>query len=447
VEAGHAEAVVRRLALSAPHVAMRLEIDGRTVLDLPAQDRRARVAALLADEGAADGTVDLLELDEERDGIVLSGFACGPAVHRATAAGQFLVVNNRPVVDPVLRTAVRVAYRQVIEHGRHPVVALFLSVPPDRLDVNVHPAKTEMRFADAAAVRALVIGAVGRALGRGAATGVALQARTNARRIWYPPEPAGPSASPLAPRPAAAAVPAGFAERAAPLAPATLPLDDRPSARTLPSLPAAPAPDPAEAAAHPLGAPVAQVLDTYVIAVAADGSLVLVDQHAAHERLTHEALRTQYLEGTVRAQRLLLPEVVELPGTQADRLLGAAEALQGFGIEIEPFGGRAVLLRAVPALLGNPDPVALLRDLAEELSADELGMPGEQAALGGRLDAVIARMACHGSIRAGRSLSREEMDALLRRMEDTPRASTCSHGRPTFLRLSRADIERMFGRR
>jgi DNA mismatch repair protein MutL len=192
---------------------------------------------------------------------------------------------------------------------------------------------------------------------------------------------------------------------------------------------------------------VAQVLDTYVIAVAADGSLVLVDQHAAHERLTHESLRRQYLDGTIRSQRLLLPEVIDLPARDGARLLEHAETLAAFGIEIEPFGGRSVLLRAVPALLGNPDPVALLRDLAEELGADELATPDEAHSLTGRLDAVIARMACHGSIRAGRRLTAEEMDGLLRQMEATPRAATCSHGRPTYLKLSRAEIERMFGRR
>ena len=181
--------------------------------------------------------------------------------------------------------------------------------------------------------------------------------------------------------------------------------------------------------------------------MAADNSLVLVDQHAAHERLTHEALREQYLDGAVQSQRLLLPEVVDLPARDGARLLEHAGSLAAFGIEIEPFGGGAVLLRALPALLGHPDPAALLRDLAEELGADELATPAEAGTLAGRLDAVIARMACHGSIRAGRRLAPEEMDRLLRQMERTPRAATCSHGRPTFLRLSRAEIERMFGRR
>jgi DNA mismatch repair protein MutL len=193
---------------------------------------------------------------------------------------------------------------------------------------------------------------------------------------------------------------------------------------------------------------VAQVLDTYVLALAADGALVLVDQHAAHERLTHEALRAQLLDGGVRSQPLLLPAVVDLPAADAARLLGHAEALVRLGIAIEPFGPGAVLVRALPALLGTPDPAPLLRDLADELAeAGELAAPGETASLQARLDAAIARLACHGSIRAGRPLARAEMDALLRRMEATPRAATCSHGRPTYLRLSRAEIEALFGRR
>ena len=235
----------------------------------------------------------------------------------------------------------------------------------------------------------------------------------------------------------------GFAEPVAP-PPVELALNDAPSARVPDQTPP---PSRHDEHQHPLGAAVAQVLDTYVIAVAGDGSLVLVDQHAAHERLTHEHLRAQFLDGTIRAQRLLIPEVVDLPARDAARLAEHADSLSAFGIEIEPFGGRSVLLRAVPALLGNPDPAALLRDLAEELAEDELAGPDQVNTLHTRLDAVIARMACHGSIRAGRKLTGAEMDHLLRDMERTPRAATCSHGRPTFLKLSRAEIERMFGRR
>ncbi len=410
IEAEHAELAVRRLALAAPHVAFRCEADGRVAFDLPAQDRAARVAALLG----ADAAAALLPLDEARDGMRLLGFVCGPAVHRATGAAQSLVVNGRPVADPVLKTALRVAYRDVIAAGRHPVAALFLELPAGELDVNVHPAKTELRFRDAAGVRSLVIGAIGRTLAGG-----------------------------LAPRPGLAAVRptlqlvssragqpryTGFAEMTLPFTGAG------PAARALP----ASTPDPA----HPLGAAVAQVLDTYILAVAADGSLVLVDQHAAHERLTHEALRQQHAAGGIRAQPLLLPAVVDLPPHDAARLLARAPELSALGLEIEGFGAGAVLVRALPAALGAPDPAPLLRDLADELAEAD-----ETTALAARMDAVLARLACHGSIRAGRRMLQPEMDALLRQMETTPRAATCSHGRPTYLKLSRAELERLFGRR
>jgi DNA mismatch repair protein MutL len=221
---------------------------------------------------------------------------------------------------------------------------------------------------------------------------------------------------------------------AAGMAEAPLPISFGPAARVL--QPMTPQPD------HPLGAPVAQVLDTYVLAVASDGALVLVDQHAAHERLTHEAIRTQMLDGGVRSQPLLLPAVVDLPHADAGRLLARAPELARLGLEIESFGAGAVLVRALPAALGAPEPAPLLRDLADELAELE-----ETTALESRLDAVIARLACHGSIRAGRRLGVAEMDALLRQMEATPRAATCSHGRPTVLKLSKAEIEKLFGRR
>ncbi|MGV4876421.1 DNA mismatch repair endonuclease MutL [Acetobacter indonesiensis] len=473
VEGSHAESVVRRLALAVPETAFCFTMDDRVLFDLPAQDMAARAAALLG-ANEADG---FLSIHGERDGMVLSGFACGPSVHRATAAGQFMLVNGRPVVDPVLRTAVRVAYRRVIEPGRHPVVALMLTIPPDRVDVNVHPAKTELRFADEAAVRSLVIGTLTRALEGGAGNAGVRPSFSAVKpgRIWYPPEK---NAAPIIPAPSphggGSGLPlrhgAGFSEP-------RLGLGDSPTARMLPPLPqadgvagwdaysqstggdeglqnsdgstlgATPYEAPQGLSEHPLGAAVAQVLDTYVIAVAADGSLVLVDQHAAHERLTHERLREQFLSGKVQGQRLLVPDVVELPRLQVDLLVARQKMLATLGIEIEAFGGDAVLVRALPAMLNTSDAVTLLRDLADELEADDSGNPDEMPSLDGRLDAVIARMACHGSIRAGRRLTREEMNALLRQMEATPRAGTCSHGRPTWLKLSKKDLEKLFGRR
>jgi DNA mismatch repair protein MutL len=411
-EADHAETVVRRLALAAPSVAFRLECDGRVAFDLPPQERADRVAALFGREAAEA----MVEVGGERGDLRIAGFACSPAVTRATGAAQALTVNGRPVADPVLKGAVRVAYRDVIAAGRQPVVALWLDLPPEELDVNVHPAKTELRFRDVGAVRSLVIGSLQRALAGGA--GTSLPAPRPALHLQYSrPSPMPYRSVPLP----------GMAE--APLA-----FGASPAARMLPV--AEPRPE------HPLGAPVAQVLDTYVIAVAADGSLVLVDQHAAHERLTHEALREQMLDGGVRSQPLLLPAVVDMPPADASRLLARCDELHRLGLEIEAFGPGAVMVRALPAPLGSPDPGPLLRDLADEL--EELD---EATALAARLDAVIARLACHGSIRAGRRLNGAEMDALLRQMEATPRAATCSHGRPTFLKLTKGEIEKLFGRR
>jgi DNA mismatch repair protein MutL len=416
-EGEHAEHAVRRLALAAPGVAMRCELDGRVAFDLPAQDRLARVASLLGPEAAAA----LLPVAEERGGMRIAGYACLPSVSRATAAAQGLVVNGRPVADPVLRTALRVAYRDVIAAGRHPVAALYLDLPADELDVNVHPAKLELRFRDPAGVRGLVIGALTRVLAAGAAgqdaagqDGARPPLRLVSSQLQGRPGRGGPRYQ-------------GFAE-------AQLPLGAAPAARVLPGA--------APGSSHPLGAAVAQVLDTYILAVAADGGLVLVDQHAAHERLTHEALRAQHEAGGVRAQPLLLPAVVDLAPADAARLLDHAGALRALGLELEGFGAGAVLVRALPAALGAPDPAPLLQDLA-----DELAEAGEATALAARVDAVLARLACHGSLRAGRRMLQPEMDALLRQMEATPRAATCSHGRPTFLKLSRAEIERMFGRR
>ena len=425
-EGDHAEAAVRRLAFAAPQVAFRLESDGRVAFDLPSQDRAARVAALLGGDAAAA----MIPLDAERGDMRLTGFICSPAINRATANAQSLVVNGRPVIDPTLKSAIRVAYRDVLEHGRHPVVALYLDLPPEELDVNVHPAKTELRFRDSAGVRGLVIGGIGRRLAGAAGTDMpapALMEHRPSMHLWQSRPSTHRGGIQSLPLPEPLNINGSLAE-------AQLPLHAEPFARMLSR--------PAERSPHPLGAPVAQVLDTYVIAVAADDSLVLVDQHAAHERLTHEAIRTQMLDGGVRTQPLLLPAVVDLPVADASRLLARTEELGRLGLEIEAFGPGAVLVRALPAALGAPEPGPLLRDLADELEEME-----ETTALSSRLDAVIARLACHGSIRAGRRLNVAEMDSLLRQMEATPRAATCSHGRPTFLKLSKAEIEKLFGRR
>ena len=420
-EADHAEAAIRRLALAAPAVAFRFDSDGKTQFDLPAQSRFDRIAALLGAEPDL-----LLPFEEARFDMRLAGFAGAPTATRTSPAGQSVVVNGRPVTDKVLTTALRVAYRDVIVPGRHPVAALYLEIPPDQVDVNVHPAKTELRFRDPEAVRGLVIGTLRRALAGGARPTTAFASPSRPA-----PRPALRLISSRPPSPSAPRLPLGFAE-------AALPLAGNPAARILPAPMAMPE--------HPLGAPLGPICDTYGLAVAGDGSLVLIDQHAAHERLTHEALRRQLDAGGVRQQPLLLPAVVDLPPGSCARLLDAAPMLARLGLDIEGFGVGAILVRALPAALGAPDPAPLLRDLADELD-DTPGDMGQTTALDHRLDAALARLACHGSIRAGRRLQPAEMDALLRQMEVTPRAATCSHGRPTVLKLSRAEIEKMFGRR
>jgi DNA mismatch repair protein MutL len=457
-EASHAVEAVRRLALAWPEVAFSVEVEGRAVLTLPATDRMARIGALLGPDFARA----CVPVSGAWSDLAMEGMVALPTHTRATAAEQHLVVNRRPVRDPLLRAALRVAYRDLIAQGRHPVAALFLELPPELVDVNVHPMKTELRFRDAGAVRGALISALRRGLAVGAGTGSG--------------EPSDPGAGALPqsapPGPAAAwqsagwdAPPPGFAEAqrggfgdtatdsaahpagAPPLwAPPQRPGAWQPGLR-LPSPPpmpaAAPFPPPVgENSDGPLGRPFAQLMDTYILAQAPDGGLILVDQHAAHERLTHEALKAQLVDGGVRSQALLLPAVVELTGPEIDRLLTAAPALAELGLEFEGFGPGALLVRALPALLGNPDPAPLLRDLAAELAEWE-----ETTALERRLDAAVARLACHGSIRAGRRMNTAEMAALLRQMEATPRAATCSHGRPTWLRFGKAEFEKLFGRR
>jgi len=411
-EGEQAAIMLRRLAMAAPEVAFRFESDGKLGFDLPAQKRRDRFAGLIG----AEAGESLIAFTHERGDLRLQGLIAPPAFTRANGAQQYFTVNGRSVTDPELRTGLKVAVRDVIEAGRYPIAALWLDLPAEELDVNVHPAKAELRFRDPQAVRGLVISAVRSALAQGA----------------------GPSPAPFVSqfRPAMAFYPASERGRALPgAAEAQLPLAGSFAARVL-AEPATPS------AQHPLGAAVAQVLDTYIIAVAADGSLVLVDQHAAHERLTHEALAAQMRDGGVRSQPLLLPAIVTLSAADCAHLLRRAAELGRLGLELEPFGGDAILVRALPAALGAPDPAPLLRDLADELAEWD-----EAVALESKLDAVVARLACHGSIRAGRRLLQAEMDALLRQMEATPRAATCSHGRPTFLKMSKLEIEKLFGRK
>jgi DNA mismatch repair protein MutL len=395
-------AALRRLALAHPAIAFHATIDGREALSLAPADIAARAARLLGPDFAAHA----IPLAAERGPMRLSGLVGPPSLTRATAAEQHVVVNARPVTDRLLRTALRVAYAEAIERGRHPMAALFLELPAPLVDVNVHPAKTEVRFRDVDAVRGFVIAAIRSAIGTARVAPVA--------------------SAPLRLSPAPAARP-GLAE-----APA-LALGAPPAARPAASVPV---PD------HPLGAARAQLLATYVIAETSDGAVILVDQHAAAERLAHEALKAARASGPVPSQALLVPAVVELDDASAQRVLARSDDLAALGLAVEPFGAGAVLVRAIPAPLAGADPAPLVRDIADELAEEE-----ETTALPARLDAVLARMACHGSIRAGRRLTQGEMDALLRAIEATPGSGTCSHGRPTWIRLAKADLERLFGRR
>jgi DNA mismatch repair protein MutL len=395
--------VVRRLALAHPRVGFTVTLDGREALAAPPADRARRIAALIPD--LAQHAVDVAS---ERGSLALAGVIGPPSLTRATATEQYLMVNGRPVADRLLKTALRVAYGDLIAQGRHPLAVLALTLPPEAVDVNVHPAKAELRFREPDAVRGFVIAALRSALGTARTVAPAPSVR------WSPPLRLAAGASSVAEAPA-------------------LPLAAPPVAR--------PVPAPSAPAEHPLGAARAQLLNTYIVAETADGAVVLVDQHAAAERLAHEALRRALEQGGVAPQTLLAPEVVELSPAACEVVLARADELATLGLAVEPFGG-AVLVRAVPAPLAGCDAAALLRDIAEELSET-----GETTMLRVRIDAVLARMACHGSLRAGRRLTQAEMDALLRQIEATPNSGTCSHGRPTWIRLTRAELERMFGRR
>ena len=438
-EAEAAIAVLRRLAMAWPEVGFQVESDGRTALALAPADRDGRLRQLLGPDFAAAA----VPVDAVHPGLDISGLAAQPAYTRATSSEQHLVVNRRPVRDPALRAALAVAYRDLIAAGRYPVAALFLELPPDAVDVNVHPMKTELRFRQAEQVRGALISALRRALAVGAGAAIPTPDAVPSAPGWTPPAPAAAPAGGGWPPPGRAPLHAraGFAEAALALLPPA-PAAPHQAALGLAARPALPPAPPDSPSDHPLGRALAQILDTYILAEAPDGALVLVDQHAAHERLTHEALRAQLVAGGVRAQPLLLPAVVDLSAADAARLAARAADLARLGLELDPFGPGAVLVRALPALLGNPDPAPLLKDLAAELAEWD-----EALALERRLDAAVARLACHGSVRAGRRLAPAEMDALLRQMEATPRAATCSHGRPTVLRLDGAALERMFGRR
>jgi DNA mismatch repair protein MutL len=412
-ERDQAVEAVKRLAMASPEIAFAvLGEEGRVLLRLPAApSREARLAALLGRD-FADNSVPIAA---ERQGFRLAGLIGLPTLNRGLPRDQYLVVNGRPVRDRLLVGAVRGAYQDVLAKDRHPVVALFLDGPPEEIDVNVHPAKAEIRFRDAALVRGLIVGALRHALaeaGQRSATTVAAAALAAFRA----PDAATPARQPHFALPPGALAEAGT-DFLAPRDAAT---------------------PPSEA---PLGAARAQLHGTYILAETADG-IVLVDQHAAHERLVYERMKEALAERGVARQALLLPEIVELDPAQAGRLAARAEELAEFGLVLEAFGTGAVIVREVPALVPGLAIAALVHDLA-----DELAEWGDALSLKERVESVCGTLACHSSVRAGRRLAPAEMDALLRQMERTPNSGQCNHGRPTYVTLALSDIERLFGRR
>ncbi|HQU68133.1 MAG TPA: DNA mismatch repair endonuclease MutL [Albidovulum sp.] len=425
---------VMRLAMAEPFVGFTLRDvsdggEGRVLLradpeqgDLfPALSRRL---ATLIGKDFADNA---LAIDAEREGLRLTGYAALPTYSRGAAVEQFLFVNGRPVRDKLLLGALRAAYADVLSRDRHPAAVLNLICDPERVDVNVHPAKAEVRFREPGVARGLIVSALRHALAEAGhrASSTVAGATLGAMRV-----PQAPRIYQMD-RPSQSALHMAYAAQA-PLAPGFADA----SARFEP----APAPMPVEATDHPLGAARAQVHENYIIAQTETG-IVIVDQHAAHERLVYERLKRQRNETGIAAQALLIPDIIDLSPGDAALLLEHAEALAALGLTVEPFGGGAVAVRETPALLGEVNAAALIRDIL-----DELHDLGSSQRLQSRIDAVLSRMACHGSIRSGRQMRPEEMNALLREMEATPLSGQCNHGRPTYVELKLSDIERLFGR-
>ncbi len=422
--------ITKRLAMARPDVAFTLTVDGRRVLDLEGgrdllESRLTRLARIMG----RDFHDNAAKVETSREGVTLSGYAGLPTYNRANAQMQFLFVNGRPVRDKLLIGAVRGAYADFLARDRHPALALFLECDPAFVDVNVHPAKTEVRFRDAGLVRGLIVGALKHTLaqaGHRASTtvaGAALSAFQRQSPDFMPsfqPQPYRPSIYSSGMREPSSLFAGGGAF----------------SARVEDALPA----DALQADA-PLGVARAQLHETYVVAQTADG-IVIVDQHAAHERLVYERMKKALAEGGIARQPLLIPEVVELDPAEVTRVTSRAEELAELGLSVEAFGPDAVMVREVPAMLGKLDLKGLIRDLA-----DEIAETGNALSLKERLEEVSGTLACHMSVRAGRRLNAEEMNALLREMEATPHSGQCNHGRPTYVELKLADIERLFGRR
>ena len=445
---------IKRQAMAHEGVGFHLDIDGKKALRLAAefpgaQGRLARLAAVLG----RDFHANALAIDQEREGVRLSGYVGLPTYSRGNAQHQYLFVNGRPVKDRLLAGALRAAYADFLARDRHPVAALYVELEPGLVDVNVHPAKAEVRFRDPALVRGLIIGALRHALagaGHRASTTVAGQALAGFRPGFAlgASSPGGYSNGPVGAgwRSPSASYPqasfgGGFMGALAAALPGVQEVSARVEANDEPLHHAPTTGEIIDPVDYPLGAARAQVHETYILAQTRDG-VVIVDQHAAHERLVYERMKVEAAGGGVARQALLLPEVVELDPAEAERVAGRADELLALGLVVEPFGPGAVLVRETPAMLGDTDVQGLIRDIA-----DDLAESGAALALSERLGEVAGTMACHGSVRAGRRLTAAEMNALLRQMEATPHSGQCNHGRPTYVELKLADIERLFGRR
>ncbi|MGR3343168.1 MAG: DNA mismatch repair endonuclease MutL [Paracoccaceae bacterium] len=423
--------VVRRLAMAEPFVGFILRDvsgggEGRLVFRAEPESGdmfdalHGRLAKVLGREFAENS----LKIDAEREGLHLTGYAALPTYSRGSAVAQYLFVNGRPVRDKLLIGALRAAYFDFLARGRHPAAVLFIDCDPQRVDVNVHPAKSEVRFRDPGVARGLIVSGLRHALaqaGHRASTTVA-----GATLGAFRPEPAAPRIYQMDRRtPSGAATAPGFSETSEPFARAEDQAQTTDETLTH----------------HPLGAARAQVHENYIIAQTADG-MVIVDQHAAHERLVYEKLKSQMADNGVAAQALLIPEIVEMSEADAARLLELADEFTRLGLVIEPFGAGAVAVRETPAILGLVDARAMLLNILDELSDQ-----GKSQNVQARIEAVLSRIACHGSLRSGRRMKVDEMNALLREMEATPHSGQCNHGRPTYVELKLSDIERLFGRK
>ncbi len=455
-EAAAITEIVKRMAIAFPAIRFVLSGTDRSLVEFPAtgDDHLARIAQVLG----ADFKDNAIALDAEREDVRLTGFAGLPTFNRGNSAHQYAFVNGRPVQDKQILSAIRGAYAETIPQGRYPVAVLSLTLDPALVDVNVHPAKSDVRFRDPGLVRGLIVGAIRQSLqregDRAATTGAGGMLR--AFRPGFSPQPAQAWSADTSPsRPlhagapgfssgygsrfgsaaAAASVARGFGE----VAQAAFDSLSAPTARSEP-VAAQPSAQVEAIASYPLGAARAQVHANYIVAQTADG-LVIVDQHAAHERLVFEQMRKALVGRRLPSQGLLIPEIVDLPEEDCDRLMSHAEGLEQLGLAIERFGPGAIAVRETPAMLGEMDTAGLVRDLADEIAEWDTS-----DRLNAKLEHVAATMACHGSVRSGRQLRVEEMNALLRQMEQTPGSGQCNHGRPTYVELKLSDIERLFGR-